>query len=293
MQTVIFGPFIGELGWEVVWWQGWVMKMCRGLYIDAHKIAVSTPGHKCLYPYVDEWWPLDFGAISRRNYVTDDWGRLAPRVKEWIEHHGKGAHAIYCPSFPCKAPDGLRFGASADGVHAARIPLSHQLLERIRPDPYGEAAVNRWIGPEARFVALFPRARKIRRPDKNWPKEKYDALIPMLQEAFPGRALAIMGDPAGAYYADGVPKGCLDCINIPDRLNVQAAILSRADLALGSYSGALLFAMACGTPSVIWGPSSCYPLYRDQNYLKTKMAYLNDPQPTPGRVMEAIQCASS
>lgn len=37
--TVFFGPFVGELGWEMLFWQGLVRKMSRGHFRDHDRIA--------------------------------------------------------------------------------------------------------------------------------------------------------------------------------------------------------------------------------------------------------------
>jgi hypothetical protein len=76
-KVVIFGPFVGEFGWELLFWQGWVKKACRELYVDHYKVAVSYPGRGPFYPDVDEFIPLpDYlftTGLSARNYICDGW----------------------------------------------------------------------------------------------------------------------------------------------------------------------------------------------------------------------------
>lgn len=76
-KVVIFGPFVGEFGWELLFWQGWVLKACRETYRDYHKVAISYPGREPFYPAVDRFIPLpedflDLG-VSARNYICDGW----------------------------------------------------------------------------------------------------------------------------------------------------------------------------------------------------------------------------
>jgi len=76
-KVIIFGPFVGEFGWELLFWQGWVKKACREMYVDYYKVAVSYPGREPFYPDVDEFIPLPDYLVSKglsaRNYICDGW----------------------------------------------------------------------------------------------------------------------------------------------------------------------------------------------------------------------------
>ena len=77
-KVVIFGPFVGEFGWELLFWQGWVRKICsKNEFRNFHKVAISFPGRFPFYPYVDEFRSLPTNIlelnISSRNYITDGW----------------------------------------------------------------------------------------------------------------------------------------------------------------------------------------------------------------------------
>ena len=75
--TVFFGPFIGEFGWELTWWHGWVRKVCMREFKDYRKIAASFPGRQPFYPCVDEFWELPQHFVNLRSsghgYYTDAW----------------------------------------------------------------------------------------------------------------------------------------------------------------------------------------------------------------------------
>jgi hypothetical protein len=92
VKTVFFGPFIGELSWELLFWQGWVRKVCLGEFWDFRKIGASFPGREPFYPYVNEFWPLPASFIdlgtSGYGYFTDGWrgglpGRQIQRPELW------------------------------------------------------------------------------------------------------------------------------------------------------------------------------------------------------------------
>ncbi len=76
-KVVIFGPFVGEFGWELLFWQGWVRLQCRTRFKDYYKVASSYPGRQPFYPDVDEFisLPDEFLKlnVSARNYICDGW----------------------------------------------------------------------------------------------------------------------------------------------------------------------------------------------------------------------------
>jgi hypothetical protein len=76
-QTVVFGPFIGEFGWELLYWHGAVRKLCDSTYKNHHRIAVSLDGRQPFYPLVDEFVSVTPDQLpanySARGYITDGW----------------------------------------------------------------------------------------------------------------------------------------------------------------------------------------------------------------------------
>lgn len=296
MKTVFFGPFIGELGWELLYWQGWVRKVCQGEYKNYRKIASSFPGREAFYPYVDEFWPhpkeiLNY-KISQRDYITDFWrngfpnpdaGKPYPNFEPVI----RGLLKEYKQNLPedtlCYVPfdinyyqkDNIQFGVSKDFLTQS-IPFKYQLLELIAPTKKGEDAFKKIYRGEKKLIAIFPRCRETQRPDKNWLREKYDILIDLLQQAYGDKyKIAILGEPGGAFYTDGTPKDTLDLINVPSelRMDIQVAALKRTDLVLGGISGAILFALACGVPCITWGYFGEMYRYYKENFLRTKLIY--------------------
>ena len=83
-KTVIFGPFIGEFGWETMHWMGYVNNLCSTKYADHKKIVISYPGRSVLYRFADEFIPLPDWFLrlnlSARNYILDGWVNGFPGV---------------------------------------------------------------------------------------------------------------------------------------------------------------------------------------------------------------------
>ena len=83
MRTVFFGPFVGEFGWEYLYWHAWVNKVCETDFGDYRKIVASYPGRESFYLYADEYWSHPDKIVdileSCNGYITDYWHNGFPR----------------------------------------------------------------------------------------------------------------------------------------------------------------------------------------------------------------------
>jgi hypothetical protein len=345
-RTVFFGPFIGELGWELAYWQGWVRKVCKGQFKDYRKIAASVPGREPFYPYVDEFRPLPESflklGISGHAYYADGWrggypgkqvdvytlrevlGRLRrvqwpqpvsveqplrtpdvePQAESMLAHFKEQLPEDTLYFVPWKMnhyePDRLDFGTSIlpgvlprsdEGQASKPIDFEFQQPEYLEPTPEGEKAFRKIMADERKLIAIFPRCRIVRRADKNWPREKYLGVIQALQAARPDFVVAIFGEPGGAYFADGVPDGCLDLINPQParRMDLQLAALKRCVMALGGLSGSLLVALAAGCPALVWGYLGEQARFYCENFMGTPMIYYSSVNPSVDTVVGLSQ----
>lgn len=77
LETVIFGPFVGEFGWETMHWMGFVNNLCSTKFKNSRKIVISYPGRSVLYKFADEFIAIPNWFISlnpsARNYILDGW----------------------------------------------------------------------------------------------------------------------------------------------------------------------------------------------------------------------------
>ncbi len=74
-MNYFFGPFIGEFGWELVHWHGW-LRHIKEKYLNNRKLIVSSfPGRYPLYEFADEFIPIpDWylkNEFSQRGYYLD------------------------------------------------------------------------------------------------------------------------------------------------------------------------------------------------------------------------------
>ena len=126
-----------------------------------------------------------------------------------------------------------------------------------------------YIDLESPLIAIYPRNRINRRPDKNWNKINYIELINNFKKEYSDHQIGIFGSPGEAFFDNKCPEGCIDLINIPNnhRMNIQVAALKQAKLAIGSLSGAMVVARSCNVPVLTWGLSRDSRRFHDENQL--------------------------
>ena len=282
MKTVFFGPFIGEFGWEYLYWHAWVNKVCKSEYKDYRKIIASYPGRESFYLYADEYWahPQEYLDVfqSCNGYITDYWNNGFPRpnasvtkkllgflpYESWefsekndgqicIQDKAEDLLDIYKDRLPSDTVfytpfkncsfNGFDFGvkqnvspSSDSEITQTPIPFSKQDFELLKPSAVAKKAISDYLDPEDHIIAIYPRNRIQRRPDKNWSKDNYLEVVAYLEESFPEYKIGIFGAPGQAYFDDGVPSGLIDFINVPDnqRMNLQIAALQQAHVAINN-----------------------------------------------------------
>ena len=74
-MKIFAGPFVGEFGWELMFWHGWLRKIKQEIYPNSHFIVSSFPGREPLYEFADEYISLpNFylkNNFSERDYFVD------------------------------------------------------------------------------------------------------------------------------------------------------------------------------------------------------------------------------
>jgi len=320
MKTVFFGPFLGEFGWEMFHWQGWVKKMCQGKYKDCHKIVATYEGREPFYPQADEFWfhPQEIKnlKISERNYIADYWydnypkgsgpadkniGYYADKLLKDYQKKLPADTIFFVPyklnSYNYNGKNRLFGVLWLPGLAIYQNPKvlsiqgsEEQLFEVLEPTQKAKDFLAKMIDPSKKLICLFPRRRLSRRPDKNWPKEKYDLLIQRLKNKYPNYAVAICGTPQGSYYSDKIPQDCLDLINVPDdlRFNVQVAALGQAVIALGSESGGVHASMLLEKPTLEWGFAEKEKPIKAVNFLKAPLFFWPESNPSVEKIEDLV-----
>ena len=144
----------------------------------------------------------------------------------------------------------------------------------------GRYCLEKLIDKEKKLICLFPRYRE-HYSSRNWAREKYLALIKKLRLDFPDLQIAIIGEPGGTYFVDGVPTGTIDLINVEEenRTAIQIAALEKSIFAVGSSSGGLNLAYYSGCPVFKWSNPKDIPPDIDSQVLTTPVKIIPSTHP--------------
>lgn len=281
-KSVAFGPWIGELGWELNSWQGFVRKAARGRFADYDVHVLTVPGRECLYKDVDatfhghpKWFcDIDYSA---RAYATDYWTPKGPRIKDVKKYDGpfmkEYAHRLLdeykkiLPDTEFIVPwrrfewEGVEYGGvtsndyipkEISGEHQHIIFLCTGIKYADMLDAEIESQGFSKFDKAKRLFSFFPRGRT-RNAARNWPEKYYVKLSKMIQKEYPHLLPAFIGSPGGALFKGGCPDGVLDLIHLKDpdnMLNIHMAAMSNTEMGIGPSSGMLHIAAYAKMPFI-------------------------------------------
>ncbi len=219
MRILLTAPFVGEIGWELLAWQGIVRRTLRHGRFD-RLVVLGTPGRAGFYldmpldyrdidlsmvpgvPYEDRRFSADsiIGPDAIRAVVAE----MVEPVAQHYQRQGCEIGELW-PSY-----DG-RFQPT-DERHQCFIRFER---DAVRPLP-------------APSVLLVPRTRSLG-AHRNWPPAAWQELRKLLER----RGIHTLEYPCDARTA--------------------IERLSACDLAVGQSTGGMHLAGLCGCPRVVWG----------------------------------------
>ncbi len=241
-QGIVFGPWVGEFGWELFSWQAY----CRSISRKYQKvIVISRPGNDFLYSdFCDEYLPFEppeGGVVD--SHMNSNVGEF--NVIEFLK---------------------------------TTVPL--ELLNEcqwswLQPSKIGNPPYDHWrapvsipgfgdVTPEYRLyrshsrrnvdVVIHARNRKIRKID-NWSATAWAELVNMFPK---GTSIACIGRKEESLHLDGTIDARGYC------LEQTVALLSSARCILGPSSGPMHLATLSGCPQIVWtsNPNQNFSRYK-------------------------------
>lgn len=261
-KGIVFGPWVGEFGWELFSWQAY----CRALSRKYDKIIViSRPGNDFLYnDFCDEFIPFD------------------PPSDGIVDSHMNSAVGNFNVTEFLRAsiPSSLLQECEWSWVQPQKIgnpPYDHwRAAVEIRG--YGEIIpeykLYRKNAKEKIDVVIHARNRSIREID-NWSVKKWNNLVNLFPSSI---KIACIGSVKESLHLDGTSDAR------GTSLEETIGILSNAECILGPSSGPMHLATLSGCPQVVWtsNPNQnfsrykyCWnPFFVDVDVIKT-----SDPSP--------------
>lgn len=247
-ETLLAGPWLGEFGWEIMCWQGYVRKLSRD-YVTT--IVSGPPGHEALYSdfadtYLEHTIPGD-----RDCWMVHTDSRLTQALENEL--------------------DAMAKKLGADRFKPTRyIPPAEQ--EFFKPG-YGFC---RRVPEERKHDVLFHfRLRHDRGQERNTPSELAAEILKRLPNDL--RVACIGSKEEAICY-----PGYTDLRDLP--LNELMDVISCAWLVTGPASGPLVLATLCNTPTVSWSSKRWYPAVKMDN--KERMTRGWNPFSVPCKVLD-------
>jgi hypothetical protein len=215
MKTLFAGPFVGEFGFELFEWQGYIRNISKEF---DRTIICSRPGHRLLYKdFCDEFIEFEPGC-----YDCAGWTNYG------YKYHG-GIHEKYNPN---------------KIVYIDNESDAYELKNHQQDFVSFNDSVSDF---EKTDIIIHP--RKITMNDdykksRNWSKDNWIILVDKLLEN--GLSVGCIGLKKCAEYIEKT-KDLMDV-----DLETLSKVLSNAKMVVGSSSGPMHFASLCQCPQLVW-----------------------------------------
>lgn len=254
-KILLAGPWIGEFGWELFGWQGYLRKLSK----QYDKVIVSSrPGHEFLYEdFCDEFIPYTTKTMETNGSVCKGDVGLLKQIPE---------HTDYIPGY------GFDIGFKGDKPELSTEKFYEQ--EFIK---YGDKGL-----PYMYDIIIHARdTDKCGSGMRSYPLDKWKEIV----KHFKGLKIACIGTKEASAHI----KNTVDLRNM--NLQSLCTVLARSKVVVGPSSGPMHLASLCYTPHIIWTRKS-YILPRYQKYwnpFNTKCAGLKGDNPDTEKVITALE----
>lgn len=248
---LIAGPFLGEFGWELMQWQGYIRQLSK---FYNHTIVYGRASSSYLYKdFVSEFRELDVSSWDSDAYVLKSFN-----YTKWAQQFKD--EDILLADNRCKELQGL--------FHQDFIPFGAKNKENEFD-----------LIIHARHIPILEGNKK--KTLRNWPLNSWDSLCNSLSNL----KIAAVGIKDLSY----APKGVVDLRGV--ETEELCSILASSKCCVGPSSGLIHLASLCKTPHLVWTSEKngskrfggvSYRYQRSWNPLSSRVKIINDEgdQPT-------------
>jgi len=259
-MKILAGPWIGEFGWELFCWQGYVRSL-KSILNAEEVVAITRPGRELLYS--------DFAKVDTIKVAGNadmhqcrgfDIRSLIQKLNE------KYPEYTIIPPFNARYygnPISINIGGSKVVVDPKFVKLGDSPIEEYS-------------------VILHARSREHRSQD-NWPQENWDKVGSYLSEK--GISFACIG----SLEESTLVRGAKDLRGLP--ISETVNYLAGAKITIGPSSGAIHLASLCGCSQLVWsGNAINKSRYETEwNPFEAEVVYLGSWNPSTENVIEEIE----
>lgn len=262
-RRLIAGPWVGEFGWELFAWQGYIRALSRNF---DETIVISRTNSQALYEdFCDNFIPFDPQDNQADSYFMENLDIKNALIQ--VLRENKVALDRYTTIFPPR-----RIGMPPYTHYTEKIQLGRYtvLPEYIR---FGKEK-------ETEYDYIFHIRNRDLRKEDNWSIDNWTKLLSLLDSD----KVACIGTHKESGHIEGTKD--LRGTSLSDTFD----ILRNAKCILGPSSGPIHLSSLCGCPHVVWGDQSksLNRHYTSWNPLSTKVLFLGEHlyHPTPEHVFE-------
>ncbi len=253
VDTVFFGPMVGELGWACSRWQAWCRYRRHHEFAGLKSMMVDYDWRYPLYAdYIDEFIPLPdwftqlgleqdcyeavppgspAGAVMETRLYTD--------LNNWCKQHYNPA-----TTWTVRPPRGCNFIVQERAM---------QMWKTLEPSPQAKAYADSLLfGRDKGQTVLISGRKRSRAGDRNVPEETWEAVVDALSQYF---TVVITGTKHSSALVKKVGRNIINVIPRTgvDGLDVLIALMHKCKMSITSQSGPTLISLLCETPSYIIG----------------------------------------
>lgn len=215
-KVLLAGPWIGEFGWELFCWQGYVRKLSENY---DKTIVIGRPTNGFLYAdFADEFIPFD-----PESHKTDAWRCNGAKPHNHLIQsiqHNKWVNGQFDIGFRYGKPKGL----------LAKGGIDFQKYHKYKSDATDKG-----------YDIIFHCRNKSTGSERNWSKIQWEFLKDMLRDY----SIACIGNDE-AFHIEGTD----DLRNID--LSELVAIMNNSKIIVGPSSGPMHLASLSGLKHLVW-----------------------------------------
>lgn len=265
-KILLAGPWVGEFGWELFCWQGYIRSLSKNF---DKTIVVSTKHSKFLYEdFCDQFIDFDATSGSYKDSFYKVGFSVSPEqwnsILEKISYDNKKEKLTIFKPRRIGNPPKTHF---SDSFVFGPYKIIPEYLKLGKKD-----------AQQNNNVVIHARNRDLRTQD-NWPEENWNSLVNMLSSS------------GYNVFSIGLKNESLHIENSKDMRECQQDelldLLASSICIFGPSSGAMHLASLCACPQVVWTTDYNFDRYtKNWNPFNTKVVFLSeyDWKPSPSYV---------
>lgn len=256
-ETILLaGPWVGEFGWELFCWQGYIRKLSRNF---DKTIVIGRPTNEFLYKdFCDEYIKFD-----PESFKTDAWKCEGAKSHKDIVYNTP--HTRYISG---NFDIGMRY--------------TQQGVKDLRGNFFKNQEYHKYSSEsDSYFDVIFHCRNKSTGSERNWGKQQWEELYKLLPEDL---VIGCIGNNE-AFHIDGT----IDLRNID--LDELVGILVNSKIVIGPSSGPMHLASLCGVKHLVWSTEYNRVRYeKDWNPFKTEVIFYSEGgwNPNPNKIKDII-----